>query len=134
MILQQPAQRRGKGRVDPEALVYEHWIDAAHTAMLVYAEDGPGACDLFLRRAGLKRDTTFIAVLQALLHAVPRTRLKGEFARPEAAVLDNLRLAFYADDIPLPAEVEPVNLAEQMGFGGLAGGEAFEDEESEEED
>lgn len=134
VVIQQPSQRRGKGRVDPEALIFEDWIDAAHTAMLVYAEDGPGACDLFLRRAGLKRDTTFIAVLQALLHAVPRTRLKGEFARPEAAVLENLRLAFYADDIPLPVEVEPVNLAEQLGFGALAGGDEFEGEQEEGEE
>ena len=73
-------------------------------------------------------------LLQSLLHAVPRTRLKGEFARPEAAVLDNLRLAFYADDIPLPVEAEPVVGVEQMGFGGLSGGEEFEEEEESEEE
>ena len=129
VVIQQPSQRRKRGMVDPDALLFEHWIDAAHTAMLIYAEDGPGACDLFLRQAGLKRDSTFIAVVQALLHAIPRTRVKGEFARPEAAVLDNLRLAFYADDIPAPVEVEPVSLAEQMGFGVIAGGEEFEEEE-----
>ena len=34
-------------------------------------------------------------------------RVKGEFVRPEAAVLDNMRLAFYADELTAPVEEEP---------------------------
>jgi adenine-specific DNA methylase len=107
VVLQQPAQRRKKGMVDPDAIVFEHWIDALHTAMMIYAEDGAGACDVFLMNTGLKRDTTFRAGLQALINAIPRTKIKGKFARPEADVLDRMRLAFYADELTVPPEDEP---------------------------
>ena len=51
VVLQRPAQRRKKGIVDPDAAIFPHLIDAVHTAMDVYAEDGPGACDVFLQIA-----------------------------------------------------------------------------------
>lgn len=127
VVLQQPGQRRRKGMVDSDAAVFAHWIDALHTAMLVYAEDGPGACDVFLLKTGLKRDATFLAGLQALINAIPRTRVKGEFVRPEAAVLDNMRLAFYSDELTAPAEEEPALAAEQLGFDGLEPGDEVED-------
>jgi adenine-specific DNA methylase len=40
VVLQAPAQRRRRGLVDPEAERFATLLDAAHTAMLVYAEDG----------------------------------------------------------------------------------------------
>jgi putative DNA methylase len=127
VVLQQPAQRRKKGVVDPDAVVFEHWIDTLHTAMLVYQEDGAGACDVFLMNRGLKRDSTFRAGLQAMINAIPRTRLKGEFVRPEADVLDKIRLAFYADELTVPVEEEPeLPQAEQLGLEW--------DEEAEDED
>ncbi len=103
VILQQPGERRKRGMVDEDARSFEHWIDAAHTAMMVYAEDGAGPCEVFLRESGLRRDSTFKALLQAMLHAIPRTRLKGKFLRPEAEVLENMRLAFF-DDLEPPVE------------------------------
>ena len=106
IVLQTPVQRRRKGVVDDEVMLFECWIDAAHTAMMVYAEDGAGACDVFLRKTGLKTDGTFRALLQALLNAVPRARVKGKFARPEAEALENMRLAFF-DELAAPAEEEP---------------------------
>jgi putative DNA methylase len=106
VVLQTPVQRRRKGVVDDEVLVFESWIDAAHTAMMVYEEDGAGACDAFLRRSGLRNDGAFRALLQALLNAIPRSRVKGKFVRPEAEVLENMRLAFF-DDLVAPAEEEP---------------------------
>ncbi|MFZ2359600.1 MAG: hypothetical protein WA040_09665 [Anaerolineae bacterium] len=132
VVMQGPAQRRKKGMVDPDLLSFSHWIDAVHTAMLVYDEDGPGACDLFLLRTGLKRDATFKAVLQTLLNAIPRTQVKGQFVRPEAAVLDNLRLAFYANELTVPVVEEPeLPAAEQLPLAW----EAEDDEdEAEEED
>jgi adenine-specific DNA methylase len=127
VVLQQPAQRRKKGVVDPDAVVFEHWIDALHTSMLVYQEDGAGACDVFLMNRGLKRDSTFRAGLQAMINAIPRTRIKGEFARPEADVLDKIRLAFYADELTVPVEEGPdLPQAEQLGLG--LGEEAEENE------
>ncbi len=113
VVLLEPKQRRARGRVDPEATAFEAWLDAAHTAMLVYEEDGAQACETFLKRTGLANDSTFKAVLQALLNAIPRTRAKGKFVRPEAEILEQLRLAFF-EELTAPAEEEPEVKAEQM--------------------
>jgi putative DNA methylase len=136
VVLQQPIQRRKRGMVDPDAAVFEHWIDALHTAMLTYAEDGAGACDVFLMNRGLKRDTTFRSGLQALINAIPRTRIKGKFVRPEADVLDRMRLAFYADELTVPPEDEPeLPQAKQMNmFDTTVEDYELEDVEDEEED
>jgi hypothetical protein len=123
-----PTARRRKNIVDDEAQSFEHWIDAAHTAMMVYAEDGAGACDVFLRKAGLKNDATFKALLQALINAIPRARIKGRFVRPEAETLENLRLAFF-DDLTAPVEDEPEMPTMKQG----AMFEEAEGEEGEEE-
>lgn len=106
ITLQSPTQRRKKNMVDEDLSVFPHWVDAVHTAMMVYQEDGPGACNAFLIRTGLKNDGTFKACLQAMLNAIPRARIKGKFARPEAETLENMRLAFF-DDLKTPADEEP---------------------------
>jgi len=111
--LQLPQARRRKGAVDPEATSFSSLIDAIHTAMLVYDEDGSKACEVFLKRAGLMNDAQFKAGLQALVNAVPRTKEKDKFKRPEAATLEALCLAFF-EDISLPVEEELVQLPEQL--------------------
>jgi putative DNA methylase len=128
--LQKPIERRKHGMVDEEARTFEHWIDAAHTAMMIYAEDGAGPCEVFLRESGLRRDGTFKALIQALLNAIPRTRIKGKFLRPEAETLENMRLAFF-DDIIAPVEEEP-KLPEGVQIGLWQGSEETEAEEDEE--
>ena len=116
IIIQKPTERRKRGMVDEEATSFEHWIDAAHTAMMIYQEDGAGPCDVFLRKSGLRYDSTFKACLQAMINAIPRTRIKGKFIRPEAEVLENMRLAFY-DDLEVPVEEEPeLPGASQLGL------------------
>jgi hypothetical protein len=134
VVMQQPGQRRKRGMVDPEVAIFEDHIDAIHTAMLIYEEDGAGACDVFLQNRGLKRDTTFKAGLQALINAIPRTKIKGQFVRPEADILDRMRLAFYADELTVPPEeAPPIPGATQLGlFDG--GDEAFDEDEDEEEE
>ena len=107
VMIQEPAARRRRGMVDPDQTHFDRWLDAAHTAMLLYSEDGAAACKRFLERAGLLMDGTFRALLQALINTIPRTRIKGKFARPEAECLDALRLAFF-DDLVVPAEAEPL--------------------------
>lgn len=134
VVLQKPAQRRKKGMVDPDASVFEHLIDALHTAMMIYDEDGAGACDVFLMNRGLKHDTTFKAGLQALINAIPRTKVKNKFVRPEADILDRMRLAFYADELTVPPEEEPVlPRPEQLGLFDGEFEEDFQDEEEEDE-
>ena len=114
IVLQTPLKRRKRGMVDDEVQEFEHLVDAAHTAMMIYEEDGAGACDVFLMKSGLKRDGTFKACLQAMLNAIPRTKIKGKFARIEAEVLENMRLAFF-DDLEAPVEEEPeIEQAEQL--------------------
>jgi putative DNA methylase len=129
VVLQAPALRRRKGMVDDTLTSFEYLIDAVHTAMMVYDEDGSGACDVFLRNTGLKNDGAFKACLQALINAIPRSRVKGKFVRPEAEMLENMRLAFF-DDLQAPVEPGPPALpAKQMGLG-----EGFNEEEGSEEE
>lgn len=105
VILLEPSQRRGGDRVDPDADDFDTWIDCAHTAMLLYESDGAQSARAFLQRLGLMENNEFKALIQALINAIPRKRIKGNFARPEAEVLENLRLAFF-DDIEAPEEPE----------------------------
>lgn len=136
VILQSHRQRRRRGTVDPEVMAFACWVDAAHTAMLVYDEDGARACQAFLKRTGLLGDATFKACLQALLNAIPRTKEKGEFVRSEAKVLDALRLAFF-EDLTLPAEPDEAEF-QPLQLGLVAEGGApyriGDDEEAEAED
>ncbi len=101
----QPKQRRVRGKVDPEAKHYDTWLDAIHTVLLVYAEDGAAACEAFLKKSGLRTDGAFKAALQAFINAVPRNKIKGKFVRPEAAALDGIRATFF-EELEVPAEEE----------------------------
>ena len=133
VILQQPIARRKRGMVDDEVVAFDCWLDAAHTAMLVYNEDGSRACEAFLKRSGLLGDSTFKMVLQAMINAIPRTRDKsGQFIRPESRTLDDLRLNFF-DDITAPAEEELLKLPEQGSLFAEPEEEADEEEGNEEE-
>jgi len=133
VVLQPPTARRKKGMVDPELTAFDSQLDAVHTAMLVFEEDGARACERFLRQAHLLNDATFKACLQALINAVPRTMKKGKFVRPEAALLDRLRDAFF-QDLQVPPEEAPPALPAQQAFGFAKAAEEVEDYgESEEE-
>ncbi len=83
-MLLDPSHRRGKGRVDPDSDTFNASIDAAHTAMLLYADEGAGAMGGFLKRTGLLGDSSFGSVLPALVNAVPRVKKNGKLVRPEA--------------------------------------------------
>ena len=135
VTLQQPSARRKRGMVDPDQRTFTHWIDAAHTAMLLYTEDGSQACQHFLRETGFQNDSTFKALIQALLQAIPRTKQKGKFARPEAEVLDAMRLAFF-DDLPVPPdeEVEIKTLQGDLFDGASVAAEKPDDADIEDED
>jgi putative DNA methylase len=133
VIVQTPSQRRRKGVVDDDVTAFPNLIDAVHTALMVYEQDGSGACDVFLRKSGLKTDGAFKACLQALLNAIPRSRIKGKFVRPEAEVLENMRLAFF-DDLTPPSEEEIEGpKIEQLGMFEGEGEEEEENEEDEED-
>ena len=126
VALQPPKARRKRNMVDPDCIVFESWVNAVHTMMLVYQEDGSIACEQFLRQTGLRNDATFKSCLQALINAIPRTKENGKFIRQEAEFLENLRLAFF-DDLEAPIEEEPPKVEAQMQM-------AFVEEEADEEE
>jgi putative DNA methylase len=127
VVLQLPIARRRKDLVDPDRVSFDCWVDAVHTAMLLYQEDGAPACQNFLRQRGFLTDNTFKACLQALINAIPRTRQKGKFVRKEAEILEAMRLAFF-DDLQAPPESEPPKVAVQLGLHDNMNPDALDDE------
>ncbi len=103
MTLLTPAQRRTAGRLDVDADSWPIWLDRLHSLMLVYDEEGLAAAKSWLARTGLADDPRFVDLVRAALYAVPRVKDKGEFARPEARVLDSLRATLF-EQIPVPSE------------------------------
>ena len=116
VVVNGAAARRKKGMVDADAERFAHLIDALHTAMMIYDEDGSKACTAFIDRRGLRNDSRIKALVQSAMKVIPATRDKsGVFIRPELRTLDAMRLLFWAD-LPAPKEeVEPV-VEKQMGM------------------
>jgi putative DNA methylase len=79
-----PAQRRTAGALDPDAGSWPTMLDGLHALMLTYAEEGLAAARAWLNRTGKAGDPRFHDLVEAALHAIPRTKDKGEFVRPEA--------------------------------------------------
>ncbi len=130
VVMQTPVQRRKRGMVDPDVDVFDSMIDAVHTALLVLQEDGAHACEVFLKRSGLLNDGAFRQCIQALLNAIPRTRVKGEWVRLEAEQLERLRQLFFTD-LEVPPEEAPPQVPQQLGLGGEFEGEQDKDQEDE---
>jgi adenine-specific DNA methylase len=98
-----PAQRRTAKGLDVDAGVWPTHVDALHALMLVYDEDGLGAARSWLDRTGKGNDPKLHDLVAAALHAVPRTKEKGEYVRPEARTLEGLRATLF-DDMPAPTD------------------------------
>jgi putative DNA methylase len=131
VVLQEPRQRRRPGLADPEELTFSRLIDAAHALMVVYREDGVRGAESFLRRTRLGGDEGFVALLQALVNAIPRTKQKGKFVRPEAAALDGVSVLF--PDLVIPEEAEIV-LEPSQGSLDFDSVEDADEDESDEDD
>ena len=129
VVLCKPTDRRKKNMVDPDADSFPHLIDALHTAMMLYDEEGSKACQVFVDRQGLRHDSRIKALVQAMMEAIPTTRGKdGKFLRPEMTTLDNMRANLWAD-LPAPKEEEPPKIDAQPGL--FDAGEENEEEEEE---
>ena len=109
VVLLEPKQRlRRKGddrpgvRPDAESFGVPV-IDAVHTVLYVAAEDGLADAKALIDRAGLANDNRFLACAQGLVNAIPRTKDKGKWVRPEAGLLDALVTAYFPD-IEVPDE------------------------------
>ena len=126
VVIQTPKQRRKRGMVDPEVETFDSMIDAVHTALLVLEEDGTHACEVFLNRSGLMGDGAFRQCVQAMINAIPRTKIKKKWARIEAELLERLRLNFFTD-LAVPVEEEPPNRPTQLNL--FDGDEAADDDD-----
>jgi adenine-specific DNA methylase len=131
VVLVLPKGRRKRGMVDPDAEVFDSVLDTAHTAMLIFEEDGAQVCGRWLRERGLDRDRRFLALLQAMVNAIPVTKKKGQYIRPEMALLDGMNDALGLG-ITIPVEAEPELQPQQASF--FAGGRSGEEEDMEEDE
>jgi putative DNA methylase len=139
VILVQPKDRRKRGMVDPDVETFDCILDAAHTAMLIFEEDGARACERWLGERGLDHDSRLRAVFQAMATAIPVTKKKDAYIRPEMALLDSMNDALGLG-ITIPVERVPDLKTVQGSL--FAKGEAVaeeaedfaEDEDFEEED
>ena len=108
-----PAQRHTLGALDPEVGSWPTLIDSLHALMLVYDSEGLAAARAWLDRTTLQGDARFRDLLAAALAAIPRTKAREGFVRPEARILDSLRAALF-EGVPLPADGPPGD--EQLGL------------------
>ncbi len=98
--------------VRPGAVTFGCAIDALHTVMYVADQDGLPAAKALIDRAGLQSDTAFRACLQGLVNAIPRTKQKGGWVRPEAGTLDRI-CSLYFPDVEIPPEPNIPTTGEQ---------------------
>ena len=133
VVLCKPTDRRKKNMVDSDADSFPHLIDALHTAMMLYDEEGSKACQVFVDRQGLRHDSRIKALVQAMMEAIPTTRGKdGKFLRPEMTTLDAMRALLW-EDLPAPKEEEPPKIDAQPGLFDAGEENEEEDEEADEE-
>lgn len=92
--------------VYPEATAFPVAVDGVHTALYLAEVDGLNAAKAFLDRTGLSTDARFLATVQGLLNAIPRTKVRGDWVVREAEVLDRLCAAYFPT-IAIPLEVTP---------------------------
>jgi adenine-specific DNA methylase len=132
VVLSKPAERRKKNMVDDDAESFPNLIDALHTAMMIYDEEGSKSCQVFVDRQGLRTDSRIRALVQAMMEAIPTTRGKdGKFVRPEMTTLDAMRVLFW-EDLPSPKEEELPKIDPQLELFNT-GNDASDEEELEEE-
>ena len=105
VVLNAPADRRRRvlrpvqdGEFDNLSLV-----DVLHGVLVAADLDGLAAAKTLMDRYGLTTEPRFLALVQGAVNAIPRTKTKGVFIRPEAATLDALVTA-YLPSIAVPED------------------------------
>lgn len=101
--------------VRPEASAFEYVIDAVDTALYIADVDGMQESKRFLDRHGYVADSAFLATVQGLVNAIPRTKSKGAWVVPEAGLLDTLcTLYFPTVTLPKAEDVAAAAVQETM--------------------
>ena len=105
VTLIEPADRLARGDgpgVKRDRFGFERLIDAVHTMLYVVGHDGLAEARHWADERGLTADDQFIACLQGLVNAIPRSRKDGEFNVTEAALLDRIATTCYPGVIQIP--------------------------------
>lgn len=79
-------------------------IDRLWGILAIGESSGLAAAKAAMDRAGMSSDQKFSSLVQAAVNAVPRTKKKGEFTRPEAEWLDKLASTYFAGSVELPED------------------------------
>ncbi len=79
-------------------------IDQLWGILAIAESSGLTAAKAAMDRAGISSDQKFSSLVQAAVNAVPRTKKKGEFTRPEAEWLDKLASTYFAGSVELPED------------------------------
>jgi adenine-specific DNA methylase len=105
VVLLSPADRRRRVMRPVQDGEFENLalVDILHGVLVTAELDGLAAAKTLMDRHGLTTEPRFLALVQGAVNAVPRTRKKGQFVRPEAATLDALVTA-YLPSISLPVD------------------------------
>ncbi len=108
VVLLAPSARRRRvlRPVQDGALEGLPLVDVLHAVLVTAEFDGLGAAKALMDRLGLSGDSRFVALVQGAVNAIPRTKNRGVFVRPEAGLLDGLVTA-YLPSVTVPAD-EPV--------------------------
>lgn len=120
VVLLAPKDRLRRGAdsampgVSPESDSFDYVVDAVDTALYVGEVDGMQAAKRFLDKHGFLVDGAFTATIQGLANAIPRAKIKGAWAVPEAGLLDTL-CTLYFPDVVLPAEEEEISEPAEQG-------------------
>jgi len=86
IVLTSPKERSRRGQVDVNAQSFTSYIDAIHTALLIYEEDGAAALRRFVQQANLLQSDDFLSAYAALVRAIPA-------GQPEHRQLKDMALA-----------------------------------------
>lgn len=109
----------GQAGVRPAAEQFMAVVDAVHTIMYVVELDGLAVAKTMMDRLELTHDPSFLACVQGLINAMPRTKIKGDWVLPEAAILDRLVGAYLSDiTVPDDDELEPAPAYSQADLLG----------------
>jgi len=123
VVLLEP-RRRIRRKSDDEATLpgirvdatqFHTVLDMIHTVMYIAEVDGLAAAKAYIDRNSLADDNRFLGALQGFVSAIPRTRLKGNWVRPEAGILDALCAAYFPS-IEMPEAVAAAEASEQLTF------------------
>jgi adenine-specific DNA methylase len=78
-------------------------VDVLHAVLIEASESSLGAAKALCDRLRLLEDQRFVDLIQAMVRAVPNTKVKGKWVRPEAEILNQFCTA-YLPQVELPED------------------------------